>query len=215
MRLLQSLITPIELSRNFSKRIALSFLFCFTSMWYANGQDSVRRQKHWAFPDHAIIQFAGGIGYVSVGAGYTARKEKLKLVLLYGYVPESIGGLPIHAATAQLKWMPLKPFRFKNFELQSLVTGLLVNYTFGKQYFAFSPEYYPFNYYGHPTSIHAGILAGSEIYTLPKKNKKIKQWGLYYELVSYDVELVSYFGNTQTLSFKDVLSLGFGIRMRI
>lgn len=144
---------------------------CFTFISQTKGQDSTNN-KHWIIPDYAIVQFAGGIGFISVGAGYTIRNEKLKLALVYGYVPKSIGGLPIHAATARLKWSPLKPFRFKNFEIQSLSAGLLVNYTFGKQYFAFLPKYYPFNYYNHPTALHAGILAGSEINTKPKKIKQ-------------------------------------------
>jgi hypothetical protein len=170
--------------------------------------------KHWAVPDFAIIQFAGGIGYLSAGAGYSNKKDKLNFSLFYGFVPESIGGLPIHAATAKLKWMPLKTILLKDFELEPLATGLLVNYTFGKQYFAFSPEHYRFNYYDHPTSLHAGMLLGSGIHTLPTKDKKIKQWGLYYELVSYDVELISYFGNSRTLSLTDILSLGIGLKMK-
>lgn len=164
-------------------------------------------------PHHAKAQFAGGIGFLSVGAGYANRKGKLEGDLFYGYVPQSAGGLDIHALTAKVAWWPIKALPISKVELKPLAAGLLVNYTFGKQYFAFNPRYYPFNYYDHPTAVHAGVFIGSQLQT-KVRNKVIKQWAVYYELVTFDVELVSYLGNTHSLSPADILSLGIGVKAR-
>ena len=176
-------------------------------------QDSLKTKRHWAVPHHVKAQFAGGIGLVSIGAGYANKKEKLEGDIFYGYVPQSVGGLTIHAATAKFAWLPIKAIPLGKAEIKPLTAGLLVNYTFGKQYFAFSPRYYPFNYYDHPTSLHAGIFIGSQLQTRISE-KGIKQWALYYELLTYDVELVSYLGNTRSLGPADILSLGIGLKAR-
>jgi hypothetical protein len=179
----------------------------------ATAQDSFVKKRHPLLPHHVKAQFAGGIGFVSIGAGYANKKEKLEGDIFYGYVPKSIGGLPIHALTAKFAWWPIKTIPIHKIELKPLAAGLLVNYTFGKQYFSFSPRYYPFNYYDHPTALHAGIFIRSQLQTR-RKTTGIKQWALYYELLTYDVELVSYLGNTHALKPTDILSLGIGIKAK-
>lgn len=177
----------------------------------SSAQDSLIKGRHWAIPHHVKAQFAGGIGFVSIGAGYANKKGKLEGDLFYGYVPKSLGGVPIHATTAKFAWWPIKPIPVGKAAIKPLAAGLLVNYTFGKQYFAFSPRYYPFSYYDHPTALHAGMFIGSQLQTKEKAHG-IKQWALYYELLTYDVELVSYFGNTGSLKPGDILTLGIGVK---
>ena len=48
-------------------------------------------------PDHIKIQYAGGMGFISIGAGYSTKNQKLEGDLYYGYLPESIGGVSIHS----------------------------------------------------------------------------------------------------------------------
>lgn len=88
--------------------------------------------------------------------------------------------MAIHAATAKFAWWPIKAIPVGAVALKPLAAGLLVNYTFGKQYFAFSPRYYPFSYYDHPISLHAGIFIGSQLQTKQKAHG-IKQWSLTSE----------------------------------
>lgn len=159
---------------------------------------------HFLVPDHAKLQFAGGIGFLSAGIGYDSRKHNLQGDFYYGYVPESLGGVTIHSVTGKLTWTPLI-YRFKknHVNLDILSLGLLVNYAFGKQYFSFSPEYYPFDYYKFPTSLHAGIFAGGGI--------RFKKLGFYYEVGTTDDELLSYVQNIKSLKFTDILNIGIGV----
>ena len=164
--------------------------------------------KKNAWPDHLKLQHAGGIGYISTGAGYILGKGKLEADLVYGFVPESIGGLDIHSLSTRISWLPIKPIGAR-FRLEPLSTGILVNYTFGKQYFGFTPENYPFSFYNYPTSLHAAFFIGSRVSKQLKKGW-FSRVGLYYELVSFDTELASYAWNTSSLRFTDIWSLGIG-----
>ena len=39
-------------------------------------------------PDHLMIQYAGGIGFMSIGAGYSNKNQKLEADFYYGYLPK-------------------------------------------------------------------------------------------------------------------------------
>ena len=50
-------------------------------------------QERGLRPDFVTTQYAGSIGFVSVGAGYNIFKDKARTSLQYGYVPHSEGGV--------------------------------------------------------------------------------------------------------------------------
>src|SRR6187455_512583 len=127
--------------------------------------DTVSAQKKSLIkpPDHTKIQYAGGTGFIAVGAGYSNKKQKLEGDLYYGYLPKSVGGVRIHSISAKVTWIPIHSVSVKKYNLEPLMTGLIINYSFGKQYFSFDPPYYPYNYYSFPTAIHSALFLGSRI----------------------------------------------------
>lgn len=162
-------------------------------------------------PDHAKLQYAGGIGFFSIGAGYTNKKQWLEGDVFYGYVPKSVGSVTTHIVTVKASFLPFKPIG-QSLQFRPLALGVLANYTFGKQYFGFTPENYPFNYYSRPTSFRAAAFVGEQL------NKKlndrfIKSIGVYYEVITYDTELISFIDNMQTLDWDDIVNVGFGLRV--
>lgn len=175
-----------------------------------NAQDSTEKRNR-LLPDHMKVQFAGGTGMLSIGAGYANKKQWLEGDLFYGYVPKSVGGLPIHSLTGKLTAFPFK-MNFSNMRVRPLGFGLMANYTFGKQYFGFTPHNYPFEYYGFPTSLHAGAFVGGQL-NFNRRQKKTKQVGLYYEVITFDSELISYLGNKGSLKIGDIINIGFGARV--
>ena len=160
-------------------------------------------------PDHIKFQYAGGIGFLAIGLGYESKKGKTEGDFFYGYVPKKPGGIEIHAVTGKFTWSPLKIINKGVIQIKPLSFGVLLNYTFGDQYFLFSPENYPYSYYGYPTALHAGAFIGGQINGKPLK---AKQLGLYYELGIYDVELASYLSNSKGLKLGDILNLGIGVK---
>lgn len=180
----------------------------------ANAQDKKRAAKHWLLPDHASLQYAGGTGFLSAGFGYSSKKDKIVADFMYGYVPAKFGGGDdFHTATAKIGWWPLRAIG-KDLQIKPLGIGLLANYTFGKEFFSFTPDHYGFEYYDHPTSLHGAAFISSAIQTRADEKKCIKQVQLYYELLTYDTELVSYLGNKKSISVADILTLGIGVRAK-
>ena len=166
-------------------------------------------------PDHVKIQTAGGIGFVAVGAGYSTKNQKLEADLYYGYLPGSIGGVRIHSISAKFIWIPINSATGKKLILEPLTTGLVVNYSFGKQYFSFDPPNYPYRYYSFPTAIHSALFLGSRIGFNFPTNTFVRRLSLYYEILSYDREIISLVSNPKSLHITDILTLSLGVKVNI
>ena len=203
MKLYQSSTKPLLLKGYYFKCLLAAGLFTSPTI----AQDSTKG----AWPHHVKIQYAGGIGFLSIGVGYTNKKQSIEGDVYYGYLPRSVGGISIHSVTGKFTGFPIRPFHFRQVELKPVSAGVLINYTFGKQYFGFSPENYPFNYYGHPTAWHVGIFVGGQL----NKNfeGRLKQAGVYYELITFDREFISFVNNTKSLNIMDILNLAIGIKL--
>ena len=132
---------------------------------------------------------------------------------MYGYLPAGSFGIQIHSATIKFQWIPLKDVQRGNLFLKPLVTGMLVNHSFGEQYFGFKPTNYPYSYYKFPTSINSALLLGSQVGSRFPGGKTIKGIGVYYELLVFDRELASYITNIHSLELHDILTIGFGLKL--
>jgi len=185
-----------------SKRLLYLLLALMPVFAFAQSKQLIR-----LLPDHLNAQFAGGIGFVSVGAGYETRNHRWHGDFYYGYVPESVGGIEIHSVTAKLTWAAASSQLRKDVRVDWVTAGVLANYVFGKQYFLFDPDRYPYSYYGFPTAAHIGMSVGSAVYH--------GRFGLYYELGTTDRFVVSYIRNTHSLSFFDIMHLGIGMKYSI
>ena len=164
-------------------------------------------------PDHIKVQYAGGMGFISIGAGYTTKNQKLEGDLYYGYLPESIGGVSIHSISGKITWIPIRSVSIKKYQVEPLMTGLIVNYSFGKQYYSFDPPYYPYRYYSFPTAIHSALFLGSRIgYNFPRQSY-VKRISLYYEILSFDREIISLVSNPKSLQVTDIVTLSLGVRI--
>jgi hypothetical protein len=164
-------------------------------------------------PDHLNLQYAGGMGFISIGAGYSTKNQKLDADLYYGYLPKSVGGVCIHSISAKVTWISIHPVRIKKCQAEPLMTGLIINYSFGKQYFSFDPPYYPYKYYSFPTAIHSALFLGSRIGFNFPTNTFVSRLSLYYEVLSYDREIISFISNTKSLQVGDIITLSLGIRI--
>ena len=179
--------------------------------------DTVSAQKKSLIkpPDHIKIQYAGGTGFIAVGVGYTNKQQKLEADLYYGYLPKSIGGVRIHSVAAKVTWIPIHSVSIKKYQVEPLMAGLVVNYSFGKQYFSFDPSNYPYRYYSFPTAIHSALFLGSRIGFNFPANTFVRRLSLYYEILSYDREIISFTSNTKSLQLGDIVTLSLGIRINL
>ncbi len=158
-------------------------------------------------PDHLKLQYAGSIGFISLGAGYEWAKQKIHGDIYYGYVPAGIGGVDIHSVTGKFTWLPFSIELENDVKINPVTTGFLVNYAFGKRYHLFSRTKYSFVYYGFPTAAHLAIFLGGNI----SKNK----FSLYYEFGITDRDLASFATNTTAIGFMEIVNIGIGARYRL
>ncbi len=164
-------------------------------------------------PDHIKVQYAGGMGFISIGAGYNTKNQKLEGDLSYGYLPKSVGGIRIHSISGKVTWIPINSVSIKKYQVEPLMTGLIVNYSFGKQYFSFDPPYYPYRYYSFPTAIHSAIFLGSRVGVNFPTNTFVRRLSLYYEILSFDREIISLASNPKSLQITDIVTLSLGVKV--
>ncbi len=157
-------------------------------------------------PEHLKAQFAGAIGFVSVGAGYESLNEKFQTDVMYGYVPKSLGGVRIHSLTAKVTWLPLSRY-IGEIKWNYITGGLHLNYAIGDRYHTFWPDKYPHGYYNYPSALTATIFAGGQLHH--------KKTGFYYEAGMTDRQLITLIRNPGAVPFFRMVNIGLGIYREI
>ena len=162
-------------------------------------------------PDYAKLQFAGGIGFLSLGVGYSFFKQKLDISFFYGYVPKSYSVNELHSISLQstIKFFSIKTKH--NIEILPLNIGWFAHHTFGGDFWVKLPDNYPDGYYWWSPGRNAGIFLGGEIKTKLLANKTPASGTAFYVRVgSRGLYLASKYGNS-SIPLSDIIELGFGI----
>jgi hypothetical protein len=161
------------------------------------------RPRPWYAPDHAKLQLAGNVGFLSPGVGY-ALGRRLEGDVFLGWVPEAIGGTDVFSVTGKLTLSP-GTVEAGGWRVRPFSAGLQVTYTFGGQYFVVPPFTFT------PTALRAGLALGSAA-SVPVRGRRL---GVYAEVVALDLGLVYWLSNRDALSPLDVFSLAFGVRLEL
>jgi hypothetical protein len=111
----------------------------------------------WAFVPHwGQFQFAGNIGFLSAGAGYTFWRQRLQASLLYGYLPRSVGGARVHTFSLKAN-VAIWKLRLQNSVLQPYLGGTF-SWDTGLNGWTRLPDHFPGGYY--PTTAFHGTAYG-------------------------------------------------------
>lgn len=161
-------------------------------------------------PDSLSFQYAGYIGYVSGGPGYSFFHDTLRTELIYGYVPSSIGGVSIHMLTEKNIYSPFAIPLTDEYYLSPINLGFFINYTMGSKYQMFWDNPYPSVVYYRPTSIYTGDSIGFSI--RKNHNAFLSNTEYYVEAVTMNTYLQNYLKN-DCVTLKEIFSLAFGIRI--
>jgi hypothetical protein len=129
--------------------IIIPFLISAASYSFAQSEWEILEEKKraWYKPDYTKLQYAGNIGFMSIGAGYTWWREVAQTDLIYGYVPESKGNATIHTFTLKNTFGLYKFNLFNTYNI-SPILGFSVSFEPGQNSFGRLPEKYPDGYYG-------------------------------------------------------------------
>lgn len=168
-------------------------------------------------PDVVLVQYAGSIGYGSIGAGYDLFKNNRgNLDFVYGYVPRSKGGV-LHVITTKFAYRPFKINLGKNFTLYPVNPGVFFSYHLGDQFaLSHDREYFEKGYYWWSTALRSHLSFSNEMKINTEEllhDKGLKKVSLYSELNTNDLYLVSWYKNQKTMSITDIFKVGVGVRM--
>lgn len=171
-------------------------------------EDTVRYKPRWFIPDQYKIQYAGSIGFLSIGFGYELS-NRYHPTIYYGYLSPSFGGSSNRVHTVSIKnlfqlskkplWGCLRP-----------TAGISINWGHTNNTFDKLPEYYPEKYY-FQNKIHLAPFVGGEL-LFTVKNPFFKAFGIYSEVSALDAYLLECI-RTDYIKPHMILSVAIGVTL--
>lgn|SRR6056297_2114992 len=162
-------------------------------------------------PDYYKLQYAGGIGFLSVGIGYGFFNERVDISYFYGYVPKWFSKEDLHSVSLQLTGKPLRIRPDNKTEYYPLNIGFFVHHTFGSEYFIALPDYYPEDYYWWAPGRTGGLFVEGQFkYKFNDSRNMFSEIGIYYRVVTRGIYLTSKFSNA-SVPLEDIFSFSLGI----
>lgn len=186
--------------------ILLIIIFCSTG--------TLAQKSRWYVPDFKTLQVGGSIGYISVGAGHSIMKEKARVSLHYGMMPSDKGG-QFHIATGKFFYSPIQWKVGNHVQINPIDVGAFISYHFGSEFNTRWPrQRYPRGYYSWSTAwrFHAGIE--NSVTLLPNRSI-FRSVTVYSEFNTNELYAVSYILNTESLTLREVIKLGVGVRFSL
>lgn len=218
--------------RSYSSKIIL-FLLSFLLVCHASviAQESMdvefegyEIKKHkitsrWQtlIPKYTKVQFAGSMGLISAGMGWThGRKRHWETDLLLGVVPKYSTAKTKITMTIKANYIPWTVPLNDKFNLKPMSTGLYINTVFGGDFWGKEPGKYPNSYYNFSTRFRINIFIGQGWEYKLDTSKKVlcESITFFYEVSTNELYLASAATN-KYLKAKDFLGLSLGVRLQI
>lgn len=158
------------------------------------------------------VQYAGYLGFLSIGGGNTFYDAKYDLEFYIGVTPRlfNISEITIYTFGVKNNYIPYT-FQHNEYIVRPYVgAGLL--FAKNKRYDPNWQDTIEFSYY-NTLNLHLTINTGINI-NKKFKNSSIKSAGLYVEAVAIDTFLYSYVVNLDTMKLSDIFSLAIGVRIK-
>jgi hypothetical protein len=169
-------------------------------------QDSLERK--WYVPRAAKIQYAGNIGYLSIGATYYLVDDWYQLSIMYG-----MAEYPGHERTlntlAFKNTFLIKKFHYKDFVI-SPIAGLSINLGSTHNTYRKLPDYFPDDYY-FQNKIHFAPFVGAMVYH-PLPFRIIKGIDFYTEMATMDNYLLEAI-RTDYVKYSEIWNLSLGLTL--
>lgn len=157
-------------------------------------------------------QYAGSIGFLSLGTGITNRSHTLHQELFYGFTSAAYGG-PLSKITYKISYYPFSVRLNKKVAWQPLnVTGF-ASYHLGKKFtLLHSFKKYENGYYPWSPALrfHVGL---STSFTFKQDSGRDLQF--YLETNTNDLYISTLYDNVGYMAFTDIWFLGLGVKMKL
>ena len=176
-----------------------------------------RDNKSTLMPNQTKLQYAGSMGLVSSGVGWSyGKSNNWETDIMVGYIPKYATDKAKMCITIKENFIPWKiQLRNSSFFLEPLTSGIYVNTVSGEEFWAKEPKKYPNPYYKFSTKVRFNISIGQRMmYKIPASMKtRVKFISVFYEISSNDLYIVSAFRDSYLKPAQYLhLSLGIGFR---
>ena len=168
-------------------------------------------------PKYGKLQFAGNMGFLSIGGGYDyGVNRQWETDIFLGFLPHYSTAKNKVTLTAKQNYIPWKVDINNRWMVEPLTTGMYVNTIFNDDFWISEPDKYPNSYYAFSTRIRFNAFLGQRItYKFkPETHKYFKSITAFYEVSTNDINVLSAFNNSY-LKPKDYLALSVGIKVQI
>lgn len=173
--------------------------------------DSTRRA--WWIPNYGKLQYAGSIGFFSVGPGYEIWQRRLELEAMVGYVPDEYSGNDFWVLSLKQN---IKPYRTEwgQFRWAPLYFGIYQSYSFGEQFFLDAESSgYPDDYYWWSSAFRYGGHLGTEVEYHFEPGSAIRFISGYFEMGTNDIHIYSWGTNQHTIETWEIIKFGLGLKV--
>ena len=179
-----------------------------------------RRREYWAelIPTQFIMQYAGNMGFMSIGIGWDYGKHKQwETNLMFGYLPKISSHRGKLTMTLKENYLPWSMYLKQGWILEPLSCGLYLNTVFGSEFWDNQPSRYPDKYY-EPlnTKVRIHVFLGQRITKIIPANKRkfLKSISAFYEVSACDLYL-RLLVMEKKVRLQDIMCLSVGIKMQI
>lgn len=212
---------------NIKKAMILVFVCLFVLDGHANttvdeGNQYKKRVENYRdfwealIPTYSKIQYAGGMGLMNFGLGWSyGKNHQWETDAFLGFIPRYSSDNSKVTMTLKQNFIPWRKPLNDVLTLEPLTCGLYFNTVFSDEFWTKEPDRYPTGYYGFSTRIRTHICIGQRLrVNIPDKKRFFsRSITAFYEISSCDLYIVSAF--TNHLSPKDYLRLSFGLKFDI
>lgn len=191
---------------------------CIDSLRIENAKLKAPSRSKWRnfIPAFAKLQFAGNMGLISAGIGWSyGTNKQWETDLLLGYLPQYDSKTAKATLTIRENFIPWKKKMWRNFDIEPLATGIYINSVLHGDFWVSQPDRYPKGYYWFATKMRINIYVGQRfVYNFrPRKRGMPKSISFYYEFSTCDFYLIQKIKNS-SLGFSDYVSLSFGLKVQ-
>lgn len=184
----------------------LSLFILAFSVVHIHAQDRQRSSRFIA-----TVQYAGSIGFISVGGGVTSKNRKLHYEFLYGHVPKQYGG-PTDKISLKGSWYPATVSLSKGIKWKPVNPGIFAAFNFGDRFSIVpSRSKYSKGYYWWSPGLRVHVSFNSAL-TFRLSRRADRQLMLFFETNTNDRYLTIFFSdeNRKEMSFSEIWMLGCG-----
>ena len=167
-------------------------------------------------PTHLKLQYAGGMGLVSLGMGWDyGRSNQFETDLQVGFIPVMYSNVNRAVFALRQHWMPWNIRCTDWLGIEPLSYGLYATIVSGttQNYWFLEPSKYGGPYYRFATRVRLHLYVGQRISLYRSATDAVvDRLTLYYELSAGELDLVAKMTNRH-LHLDDIVYFSFGVKL--